>query len=260
MAQETKRTQSTTIPFDIWRSSGTTEHIGGVFATQRLLDLCHIAPGQVVLDVGCGTGYTACYLAKEYQARVVAIDISPAAVRRAQRRAARERGSDRVSVLCADARQLPFVGASFDTVIIESVLIFGQASLIVSEAHRVLKPGGIFANNELALVGAPPGGLNTLLLETLGIQAFSAKDWRLMFRELGFTEVASIAQRMSFAQQLLSHIRVDGIVAYFAAFIKGLADGEIRRTFVSWKMLQAAGRFAPFVGYHLYVGHKPGAG
>ena len=52
------------VPFDIWQSGGMTEHLGGVAATRRLLELCSPLPGQRVLDIGCGTGYTACLLAK----------------------------------------------------------------------------------------------------------------------------------------------------------------------------------------------------
>jgi hypothetical protein len=38
---------------------------------------------------------------------------------------------------------------------------------------------------------------------------------------------------------------------------KGLADAQISRAFVNKTMLKAAWRFAPFVGYGLYVGRKP---
>lgn len=88
-----------------WRckaQSGTTEHVGGIYATQRLLESCRVAPGHVVLDIGCGTGYTASYLAQEYQARVVAIDISPRSVEEARKRGLQ------VTVLQADAHHLPF--------------------------------------------------------------------------------------------------------------------------------------------------------
>lgn len=52
-------------PFTIWETGGVTEHLGGVAATRRLLTSCRIARGQRVLDLGCGTGYTAALLASE---------------------------------------------------------------------------------------------------------------------------------------------------------------------------------------------------
>ncbi|MBI4494648.1 MAG: class I SAM-dependent methyltransferase, partial [Chloroflexi bacterium] len=63
--------------FDIWERFGITEHPGGIHATRDLLARCGIKPGQRILDIGCGTGYTACLLAREYDARVVAIDLRP---------------------------------------------------------------------------------------------------------------------------------------------------------------------------------------
>jgi hypothetical protein len=45
--------------YTIWETGGPTEHLGGVPATERLLARCRIIGGQLVLDLGCGTGYTA---------------------------------------------------------------------------------------------------------------------------------------------------------------------------------------------------------
>ncbi len=62
--------------YALWERMGITEHLGGVAASRRLLARCQIAAGQQVLEIGCGTGYTACLLADEYRARVTATDIS----------------------------------------------------------------------------------------------------------------------------------------------------------------------------------------
>ena len=37
---------------------GLTKHMGGQTATDELIALCGIGPGQTVLDVGCGVGVT----------------------------------------------------------------------------------------------------------------------------------------------------------------------------------------------------------
>jgi len=62
-------------PFDIWEKGGLTEHLGGVYATRRLLNRCYLATGQQILDIGCGTVFTACYLARNHQVQVSALDI-----------------------------------------------------------------------------------------------------------------------------------------------------------------------------------------
>ncbi len=244
------------IPFDIWRTSGATEHLGGVFATRRLLELCRLTPNQRVLDLGCGTGFTACTLARKYSARVVAIDVSPTSIQQARRRAAREQVGERVTLLQADAHHLPCAAQSFDAVIVESVLVFCRAGPVTAEAYRVLKSDGLFAANEFALVDTPPGALQALLSETLGIQTFPQRSWQRLFQQAGFTEIASIARRLSFFEQLASHLRVDGLAGYFAALVKGLADKRIRRVFINKEMLRAARQFSRLVGYHIYLGRK----
>jgi len=49
--------------FDFAAEVGLTKHLGGLGATEALVELCHIGEGKYVLDVGCGTGLTPCFLA-----------------------------------------------------------------------------------------------------------------------------------------------------------------------------------------------------
>lgn len=50
--------------FELQTYVGTTKHMGGLETTRELIELCHINKGKYVLDVGCGTGATPCYIAK----------------------------------------------------------------------------------------------------------------------------------------------------------------------------------------------------
>ena len=243
-------------PFAIWETGGITEHLGGVYATQRLLELCHITPGQAVLDIGSGTGYTSCHLAREDGARVVAVDITAKSVTETHRRAAKECLRDQVHVLRADAHHLPFSVHAFDTVIAESVLVFCQATQVVGEVHRVLKRGGVFGTNELTLLKPPPEGLATLLQNSLAIQSYQSDEWQSILARAGFVDVVAAVRRMSLREQLGSHIKVDGVRGYLSAMVKGLTDMKISRVFVNRAMLSAARKFVPFVGYGLYVGRK----
>jgi len=208
------------------------------------------------LDIGCGTGYTASYLAQKYQARVVAIDISPRSVEEAQERAVKEGISLQVTVLQADAHRLPFPADAFDAVIVESVLVFCDAARVSLEMHRVLREGGVLGVNELTLLKPPPEELTTLLVGTLGTRSFQEGEWQSIFRRAGFVEVVSTVRRFSLWEQLASHIRVDGVRGYLSAMVKGLANVEISRIFINRNMLRAARQFLPFVGYGLYTGKK----
>ncbi len=243
------------VPFDIWERGGITEHMGGVFASRRLVDACRVAPGQTVLDIGCGTGYTACHLAQHYRARVVALDISPRVVEAARQRASKAGLGKQVRIVRGDAHHLPFPDGAFDSVIMESVMVFCDSLRLCSEIYRALRPGGMLGDNELTLLAPPPDDLRALLA-TMGIHPRQAHEWQEIYVTAGFVDVTASVRRISFGEQLLSHLKVDGLLGYIAAAIRGLSDSGIRRTFFNREMLRAARQFLPYVGYGLYVGRK----
>ncbi len=120
--------------------------VGGDTATPKNLSLRlglmrqHIAPRDVVLDVGCGRG--------EYLRRMVgdcadALGIETAAEKLADCRHAHPELSGRVFDVSAE--EMPFADGHFDVVIVNEVLehIPDQAAAL-REIHRVLKPGGKF--------------------------------------------------------------------------------------------------------------------
>lgn len=78
--------------FDFQAEVGLTKQIGGLQATEELIELCHIDQGKYVLDVGCGVGVTPRYLAKRHGCRVVGVDISKRMIKRSKERAKREGG------------------------------------------------------------------------------------------------------------------------------------------------------------------------
>lgn len=89
-----------------------------------------------VLEVGCGAGYGASYLARSL-ADVSATDISEQAVAYAR---ANYPG---VRFECAEGTQLPFASAHFDAVVSFQVIEhIARAPSYLREIERVLKPGG----------------------------------------------------------------------------------------------------------------------
>ena len=61
--------------FNLLADMGHTKHIGGMAATERLAAIIDPQPGDEILDVGCGVGIGAVYLAETFGCRVVGIDI-----------------------------------------------------------------------------------------------------------------------------------------------------------------------------------------
>jgi len=109
----------------------------GIRDTARALGL---APGDRLLDAGCGTGqYASAFAAEGY--RVDAVDLSPAMVIIAQSHTA---GNDRpVTFHIADLADLPFPDATFDAVQARLSLHFAfDLPATVRELGRVLRPAG----------------------------------------------------------------------------------------------------------------------
>jgi ubiquinone/menaquinone biosynthesis C-methylase UbiE len=100
--------------------------------------VCSEARGRV-LEVGIGTGRNLSYYPPDVS--VTGIDSSPAMLDIARRHATHLRRE--VDLQIADAQALPFSSGSFDTVVFTLCLCtIPDEAKAVSEAKRVLKPGG----------------------------------------------------------------------------------------------------------------------
>jgi len=95
----------------------------------------------VVLEIGIGEGLNLPYYDPDRVSRVIGIDTDIASLAKARRRSAR--APVRVDLVEASAEQMPFAGASFDTVVLtySAGAIAGIATAL-GEMRRVLKPEG----------------------------------------------------------------------------------------------------------------------
>ena len=127
-------------------------HIRGVLATAELATAAGVEPSTRVLDLGCGIGGPARYLAATFGCKVTGVDLSPAFIDAAIYLTARSELSDRVSFQVGDALHLPFEDASFDAVFLQHVAMnIEDRPALYAEARRVLTPGGQFVTYDLVL-------------------------------------------------------------------------------------------------------------
>jgi ubiquinone/menaquinone biosynthesis C-methylase UbiE len=243
----------------IWEDFGITEHLGGIDATERLIELCQITSGQRVLNIGCGTGYTACLLAKRYGVEVGGADISAKVLRQAEARVVPARLRDRVRLLQADAQKLPFAVDVFDVAIAESLLVFCDPQRVCAAVFRTLKRGGVFGANELTYLKLPPAEWIELLSAAylgLDIHPLLADQWHGILEHAGFSVSRSDSYRINLWEQFRSHVRVDGLRKYLSAVIRGLSDPDIRAMFFNRAMLRGWREYPAYIGYGLYLGKK----
>lgn len=121
-------------------------HIGGIEATEALLDPLLITPRTRVLDIGSGIGGTARHIADRYGARVTGIDLTPAFVDTAMALSAMCGLDGLTEFRVASAYELPIEDRSADLVTMVHVgMNLRDKVALFREVARVLAPGGRFA-------------------------------------------------------------------------------------------------------------------
>jgi SAM-dependent methyltransferase len=135
----------------VWSSK-----IGKMRLRDKTLDFIPWRGDEAVLDVGCGHGLMLIGAAKRLTSgKATGIDVwsqedqGSNSAQATMANARREKVGDRVELLNADARQIPFPPCSFDVVVssfaIHNIYDRTQRGQAIREIARVLKPGGRLA-------------------------------------------------------------------------------------------------------------------
>ncbi|NLE76185.1 MAG: methyltransferase domain-containing protein [Chloroflexi bacterium] len=244
---------------------GLTKHMGGVEATEALVQQCHIGADSCVLDVGCGVGASACFLARRYGCRVVGVDILPEMAARSQERAKRERLADRVTFRVADAQALPFADGVFDTVLSESATSFpDDKARAVDEYARVTKAGGYVGLSESVWLKAPPPpAVAAWVAQDVGatVQPLTTEEWVRLLEAANLTVIGAqtfTVNTKDEAKGLVQRYGLGGTLRAVWGMLQLYARSAEYRRFVQG--VRRGGVLPPnleeFFGYGLFVGRK----
>jgi len=177
-----------------------TRLLGADSSLRRLVEQAQLAPGQRVLDLGCGTGALT-LVAKRAHAGIEIVGLDPDAKALARARSKAERARLAIDFQQGFGDALPFADASFDRVLSSFMfhhLESAQKPAVLREVRRVLRPGGQLHLLDFGGAGHGLGAFLARLVhraESLRANTDDALPTRM--REVGFVEAAETEQRNS---------------------------------------------------------------
>jgi ubiquinone/menaquinone biosynthesis C-methylase UbiE len=127
-------------------------HPGGLALSKLMADHMGVDVDSTVLDIACGDGKTATYLAKTLGCKVSGIDANQQMIDTAKELATDLRVTDRTDFAVALAGNIPHEPNFFTHALSEcSLCTFIDKAQATKEITRVLTPGGIFGLNDVTV-------------------------------------------------------------------------------------------------------------
>ncbi|RJP76330.1 MAG: methyltransferase domain-containing protein [Candidatus Zixiibacteriota bacterium] len=170
-------------------------HIGGFASSKKLADAAGIKAGMKGLDLCSALGAGCRFLVKHYGVTMCGLDATMTMHEKAEERALAEGLADRIQFRMGDVTEIPWPDNTFDFVWGEDAWCYVvDKSKLISEAARVLKPGGLLVFTDwiegpAGLTEVEAGRINTFmkfpymesvpgyrrLMESAGLQVVSAE-------------------------------------------------------------------------------------
>lgn len=190
-------------------------HTRGKQSTLEVAELVDLKPTDHVLDVGCGLGGTARYLAEHYKCSVFGIDLTEEYISAGTKLTELVGLSDHVELRQGNALQIPYEKNRFDIVWTEHVQMnIDDKTGFYSELARVLKPGGhlLFHDVFFGALASPHYPVPWAEDESLS-SLVTESEARMIMEGVGF-EIAhwiiKVKESVEFFRKGLSLMETDG--------------------------------------------------
>jgi arsenite methyltransferase len=170
-------------------------HPGGLAMSMLMAEGMALRESDVVLDIACGNGLTATFLAQKIGCDITGIDIGSEMIESAKRRASELGLEEKTTFTIGLAGNIPYDDSAFTAAYSEcAVCTFPEKERASSEISRVLRSGGMFGISDVTL--NDPDLLDSELRGLFGrvaciAEALPSQGYVDLFEAAGFSLVDS---------------------------------------------------------------------
>jgi len=246
----------------LWEDGDATPDQAQQHLIDRLAGSARIAPGQRVLDVGCGMGGSSIELARRFRCRVTGLTLSPLQRFWATVSAAFQGVGDRTRFRCADAEKVQLPEQSFDVVwnvecsehLFDKPAFFRRVASWLKSGGRLALCAWLAGEEGASAPGAVESAVRLVCEGFLCPSLGTADDYLGWFRDAGLVRgrfddlTAQVEQTWDIC---LHRIQISGIYR-----LGGLFGQDMRRFLDHFVTLREAYR-SRTMRYGLFLAEKP---
>jgi ubiquinone/menaquinone biosynthesis C-methylase UbiE len=179
-------------------------HIGRREATAHAVAKLDLDAGAHVLDVGCGIGGAARFIATQTGCRVTGVDITPEFIDVARQLTGLTGLDGKIAFEVASALDMPFEDATFDAAITLHVAMnIPERAALYREIARVMKPGATFCIYDVMKTGPGELAFPVPWAETPATSHLtSTEEMRDLLDAAGF-DIGEVEDRSGFARDFI---------------------------------------------------------
>jgi SAM-dependent methyltransferase len=177
--------------------------------------LAALKPGETVLDLGSGGGIDVLLSAKRVgpEGKAYGLDMTDEMLELA-RKNQEKAGAENVEFLKGELEDIPLPDESVDVIISNCVInLSADKNRVLSEAYRVLKPGGRFAVSDVVTRGEIPQEIRKNVEAWIGCLAgaLDEKEYTEKLRTAGFEDISIEPTRVYRAEDAKEFLNSQGM-------------------------------------------------
>jgi len=162
--------------------------------SSEIPQMLRLEPDSSVLELGCGSGGYALYVANKVGCSVVGLDINASGVQNANHLASTSGLTERVRFdQCDASKSLPFDDKTFDAVFSNDVLChLPGRDKVLCEMFRVLKPSGRMLFSDALIVGGTISHAEIATRSSIGYYVYTPPGHNeRLIRQAGFRQICA---------------------------------------------------------------------